>query len=614
MSLPDYSLTEAAGAETSPNRLKELACSTDRAIRQAVASNPNTPADVLWELGLEFPTEVWKNPVLPLLEMVDPNFWEHIPRQMFCCLLACPAAWPVWLEQAAAMMEEDLQLAILANCALPETIFNKLMAHARKGTALSAALAVHSFSSPQVTQEFVELHLSCYPGMWGDGQSSYGRDEPNEELPEDLWKQGLLPEFMIASMEDELILKVANNPSTPANVLAILAKHEVIQVRQAVAANPETAPRVLEALSQDPEESVRRAVLNNPSTSLSVGERMLGENTDLRVVIARQPQGSLYLKSMEQQERLRQSGEGNIESPWVYPRYRLACSSTLNETMIHLLSEDPHPLVRVALAANPGIDETYIEYLAVDPNANVRGAIASRSNISNGIAKLLSQDKELSVRLSLIEGRHKSQSLVLESAKFSAIKRHTPQAELSELARHPMHWVRAAVAEHPLVTLELLISLSEDRDYLVRRAIAKHPEVPVEILRRIGQPDWRNKTPYALELAQNPSTPPDLLVQLAEHEDFQTKICVARHPATPVETLRYLARIENCHISTKQDIIESLVANPSTPADVLAQMLPKGKLLMERHRAAVLAHPRMAEPELMRKVIELVAQGELKLD
>jgi hypothetical protein len=40
----------ASNPETAPEILRELSQSDDRAIRQAVAGNPNVPIEVLWEL------------------------------------------------------------------------------------------------------------------------------------------------------------------------------------------------------------------------------------------------------------------------------------------------------------------------------------------------------------------------------------------------------------------------------------------------------------------------------------------------------------------------------------------------------------------------------------
>lgn len=69
----------ASNVNTEPELLRELAASKDDATRQNVVSNPNTPTDVLWKLGEEFPLKLWENPVFSLLLLENPNLIEEIP-------------------------------------------------------------------------------------------------------------------------------------------------------------------------------------------------------------------------------------------------------------------------------------------------------------------------------------------------------------------------------------------------------------------------------------------------------------------------------------------------------------------------------------------------------
>ena len=62
----------AQNETTSPETLRELAQHEDRRVRQYVAQNPNTPAEVLLNICFEFPSEVINNPVIPLLILENP--------------------------------------------------------------------------------------------------------------------------------------------------------------------------------------------------------------------------------------------------------------------------------------------------------------------------------------------------------------------------------------------------------------------------------------------------------------------------------------------------------------------------------------------------------------
>lgn len=82
MSEPQNAWFEArltlAQADTTPAKVfTELSIDSNAQIRQAVALNPNTPADILLELGEEFPNEITQNPIFALLlleEGVDSHF------------------------------------------------------------------------------------------------------------------------------------------------------------------------------------------------------------------------------------------------------------------------------------------------------------------------------------------------------------------------------------------------------------------------------------------------------------------------------------------------------------------------------------------------------------
>ncbi|MEO0841161.1 MAG: hypothetical protein AAF063_19925, partial [Cyanobacteria bacterium J06643_5] len=66
-------------ANTSPQFLQHLSSSSDTLIRKHIAANPNTPTEILLELGAEFPQQLLDNPVFYLLLLENPNFVSDIP-------------------------------------------------------------------------------------------------------------------------------------------------------------------------------------------------------------------------------------------------------------------------------------------------------------------------------------------------------------------------------------------------------------------------------------------------------------------------------------------------------------------------------------------------------
>jgi hypothetical protein len=93
----------AANPATAPEVLRELSQSDDRAIRQAVAGNPNVPIEVFWKLLMEFPSEIIKNPIFPLIRLENPSWLEMIPIKQLSTMLEKPDSYnafiPIMLEQ-----------------------------------------------------------------------------------------------------------------------------------------------------------------------------------------------------------------------------------------------------------------------------------------------------------------------------------------------------------------------------------------------------------------------------------------------------------------------------------------------------------------------------------
>jgi hypothetical protein len=69
----------ATNPETAPEMLQKLSQSHDRAIRQAVAGNPNVPIEVLWSLVVDFPNEIVANPLFLLITLENLNWIRDIP-------------------------------------------------------------------------------------------------------------------------------------------------------------------------------------------------------------------------------------------------------------------------------------------------------------------------------------------------------------------------------------------------------------------------------------------------------------------------------------------------------------------------------------------------------
>jgi hypothetical protein len=95
------------------DRLETLACHWDRQTRQNVASNPNTPANILIYLLPEFSRSVAENPAFALLQFAELGFMESIPEDDLIKILADREASPLWIEASIRRRTPNLTAALL---------------------------------------------------------------------------------------------------------------------------------------------------------------------------------------------------------------------------------------------------------------------------------------------------------------------------------------------------------------------------------------------------------------------------------------------------------------------------------------------------------------------
>ncbi|MCY7336453.1 MAG: hypothetical protein LH613_09625, partial [Chamaesiphon sp.] len=77
---PDASAAQmASNPDTDPQLLRQIAAQTDWELRRLVASNPNTPTDILWQLGIDFPEAILDNPIFELLQLEQFHLAAEIP-------------------------------------------------------------------------------------------------------------------------------------------------------------------------------------------------------------------------------------------------------------------------------------------------------------------------------------------------------------------------------------------------------------------------------------------------------------------------------------------------------------------------------------------------------
>jgi hypothetical protein len=170
-------------------------------------------------------------------------------------------------------------------------------------------------------------------------------------------------------------------------------------------------------------------------------------------------------------------------------------------------------------------------------------------------------------RVAKSSNRLTSTSILLLALLILALTGFTVQ---DRVARYKLLHAAASTDESPRAKiLERVIST---HDLALLSELAKNPSTPVNDLIRIydscknhvefNPPEYK----VFFSLAQNPQTPPEILTDLAGHQEISIRSSVGTNPGTPIKILYHLANDEKSQIRTW------LTSNPKIPKELLLQL------------------------------------------
>ena len=520
------------------NLLRELSVSSDATTRTHVAANPNTPTEVLLELGSEFPEQLLGNPIFSLLWLENPNLVEQIPLTTLRSILRVESVPEFFLEWAATHSDSEVQLAVATNSQTPITVLekliqsqNSLLVEASPSYINWAGELVHSLES-QIA-EALRLHVKLAGEMtqsWDEAareiiqnitlQVSQEQDRGYALL--ELQKIGLIPDFIIKHLCAtkhpsgkvhycyQVLLNAAKSANTPTSVLEQLAKQE--KFREAIAWNPNTPFKLQEELATDDNNLVRTNIALSPHT----------------------PTPILLQLAQDKDAEVREHLAWNFNTPDTILEQLAGKLASLNYSYLHTLEVNGYKT-----------PVTLIEQMAIDKRSEVRKGVAKYGNTPAKILQQLALDEEARVR------------------RMVALNVNTPWgALLGQLAHDTDVGVRSAVAIRfnaisvsPFSLLsatelpEILSSLGEgtqesllqllahNEDSSARRFVAQLPDAPLNLLVELAQDKEEN---VRLGVAMNQNVPVSLLEQLAKDHKDEIRRCAAKHPNTPLSILEQL--------------------------------------------------------------------------
>ena len=357
--------------------------------------------------------------------------------------------------------------------------------------------------------------------------------------------------------------EVAGNISAPPDVLEVLSRDKSTSVRRAVAANL-SAQGLLETLSRDQSELVRRAVRCAVAANPSAPENVLWlkESDDVSLcssilVNELAPEAlrtamGLRLAQMHADESANRKENSEAWGNW----FRLAAEPLCPAEILTILSADPKEYVRESALGNPNCPLEVLQAATDDPTASIRRAVGGNPAAPVEVLVILAADSDESVRM-----------VVAKNASC-------PLELFEKLAADPSVEVRAEIAHLTKHQLRSLHHLATDSSTKVRIALARNRHIASAAHDMLWPNLAGDTTPdghVCLAMVQNPAVSEEILAALATTKDFPALDPEYPNRGIRGEIFKELA----AHRRTPPQYLSTLgyptivSANPSTPTDVL---------------------------------------------
>ncbi|GHO88477.1 hypothetical protein [Dictyobacter formicarum] len=483
-------------------------------VRRGLARNPSVPMDLLFLLAREYPADFLQNPLLPMLNLAQPDFAKKIPALAWAGLLRCENIPPLWFKLIKADYRfqrynlktwESMQMHVTLGGEAP-TDWRQIVATALK--KYQQKLVDELLLSSDVEFSLLLLFVMLFPQVAPMLRERWARytaasmDIRDKILPVlaagiPIGTGGL--KVLTRTDDVNLQIAVARHALTPARILAHFTTHGRPAVRRAVAGNPHTSAKDILTLTGDADATVRqRAVSHHTLSSQNLTYLRYDDDASVRAAIATRHglDDAFYAElARDAASKVRKALARNVQIP-----QDVLCS----------LAVDSESEVRSAAASNPRLPLDLVEALARDEAEVVRASIGDSARLTADVAGQLLQDQSIKVRNAL------------------AANPRTPSAVLDVLLQTGEMEIWQGLARQPHLEPAQLVYLAKHGDLQVRSAVAAHKRTPIEMLEQLAREDRKE---IWQALASNPHTPLTILKCAIETEDYEIWFRVMNHPA-----------------------------------------------------------------------------------
>lgn len=199
----------------------------------------------------------------------------------------------------------------------------------------------------------------------------------------------------------------------------------------------------------------------------------------------------------------------------------LAENPSASADKLRPLAKNKYWLIRYKVASHPNCPPDCLEELSRDENSDVRCAVAEKTKLPEIAAKLLKNDECWLVRAKAAENPNIPMGALKEAIK--------------EEKQHPS--VLYAIARNAILEGISIKALIKTKNPLVLLGLAENAHTPENFLRKLFNESGKGRKEILRALASNPSAPEEVLHNLSENKDTQTRLNVLNNPKTPKDII-----------------------------------------------------------------------------
>ncbi len=512
---------------TPPKLLRKLSTSQDFVTRRNVATNPNTPIEILIKLANEFPDEFFANPVLNLITIESPQIFEQlIPYNTLMCLSQSESASDYFLRAVENLMLKFSEKPIInypthrkkeqeeQDNAIRELL---LIILNNPRTSVNFIKRMLSHSDPFI-RETVELHIINSEEITGSWKEKLQILIPHTQIGKDQYFLILKELEKIQIISDSPFLRRLKFPEKLEHLTPYSSSKKVDD-------NFINLSKLLqEVLTEQLAEELKEK--NDKNTGYFNSDNARNSSVLLKVLKERNfaVKKEEILASDPKTPRQILAKLALLKDPEV--REKVARNPQTPANILEKLAQDENEWVRRSITENPKAPSQLLEELSKNVDFWIYHALVVNPNTPSSTLAYLASFKDWELNQKILVHRNTEISLVLEILKNQVslcvrllAKENIPDIILVELLSHPSEEVLKFsvgryLAQHP----DLVSFVIEKYPYyqtssFSRLIILFHPETPNSFLKHaIASLYWIER----FAVAQNPNTSWELLQILAQ--------------------------------------------------------------------------------------------------